>query len=130
MKSEEECLMRSARGVLDDILINIDPGNLMEIKQVVDSPMAKKFFADEELILTVQTFFDNDLNLMQTSKQLIVHRNTLIYRLEKIKKMLGLDIRKFDDAVTLHVLLVLKRTEIKRKRHNNKKAQLLSLKKM
>ncbi len=118
--------MRSNRALalLDSILINIDQDNLIVIEDVLSDPNTKKFLLDEELTQTAQAFFDNDLNLMQTSKQLILHRNTLIYRIEKIKKLLGLDIRKFSDAVTLHVLMVIKRTEIKRKRQCNKKARL------
>lgn len=123
----DRCPVYSMLGVLEGILINIEQDNLCVVSQMLSEPNTKKFFADEELILTAQTFFENNLNLMQTSKELIVHRNTLIYRLDKIKKLLNLDIRKFNDAVTLHVLLVVKKTEIKRKRHTNKLMQLQTL---
>ena len=114
--------------ILDNILINIEPVNLAVVNELYKQPDVQKFFADPELILTVQTLFDNNLNLLKTSEALIIHRNTLLYRLNKINNLLKLDIRKFDDAVTAQILLSLKRTEIKRKRHANKIAQLESLK--
>ena len=127
MKNEKSGLCPSL-GLLDHIFINIDPDSLRIAKAILDEPNVKKFFADEELMLTAQAFFDHNLNLIQTSQHLIVHRNTLVYRLEKIKKMLGLDIRTFEDAVTLNVMIVLKRTEIKRKRHTSRSAKLETLK--
>ena len=47
----------------------------------------------------VQKFFENNLNISETARQMYVHRNTLVYRLERLEKMLGVDIRKFEDAV-------------------------------
>ena len=54
---------------------------------------------DSETLLTIQKFFENNLNGSETSRQLFVHRNTLVYRLDKVQKITGLDLRKFDDAV-------------------------------
>jgi carbohydrate diacid regulator len=54
---------------------------------------------DQETLFTIQRFFENNLNVSETSRKLFVHRNTLVYRLEKIKKLTGLDLREFDDAV-------------------------------
>ena len=54
---------------------------------------------DQETLLTIQKFFENNLNVSETSRKLFVHRNTLVYRLEKVKTKTGLDLRKFDDAV-------------------------------
>lgn len=54
---------------------------------------------DEETLLTIERFFDNNLNGSETSRQLFVHRNTLVYRLDKVQKITGLDLRSFDDAV-------------------------------
>lgn len=110
--------------LLDSVLINVEPENLVAVSDLCSDPSVKKFFADTELVLTAQTFFDHDLNLIKTSAALIVHRNTLLYRLNKINNLLGLDIRKFDDAVTLAILISFRRTEIKRKRHVNRLAQL------
>ncbi len=60
---------------------------------------------DREMIETVRCFFENDLSLSMTSRQLFVHRNTLLYRLEKIRRMTGLDLRKFPDACLFRILL-------------------------
>lgn len=62
-------------------------------------------FEDEELT-TVFTFFDNNLNISETSRQLYIHRNTLVYRLEKIQKKTGLDVRVFDDALTFKIAIM------------------------
>lgn len=61
---------------------------------------------DPETLGTIYRFFDNGLNISETARQLYVHRNTLVYRLEKIQKQLGLDIRQFDDAVTFKIALM------------------------
>ena len=62
-------------------------------------------FEDEELS-TVFTFFDNNLNISETARQLYIHRNTLVYRLEKIQKKTGLDVRVFDDALTFKIAMM------------------------
>lgn len=61
---------------------------------------------DDETILTINKFFENDLNVSETSRQLFVHRNTLVYRLEKIFKLTGLDLRKFDQAIVFKVAMM------------------------
>lgn len=61
---------------------------------------------DEETLSTINKFFENSLNVSETSRQLYVHRNTLVYRLEKIQKSTGLDIRNFDDALTFKIALM------------------------
>ena len=61
---------------------------------------------DEETVLTIQKFFENDLNVSETSRQLFVHRNTLVYRLDKIYKITGLDLRKFDQAIVFKVAMM------------------------
>lgn len=61
---------------------------------------------DDEVLTTVQKFFDNNLNVSETSRQLYVHRNTLVYRIEKLHQATGLDIRKFDDALTFKIALM------------------------
>ena len=63
---------------------------------------------DEETLFTIQKFFENNLNVSETSRKLFVHRNTLVYRLEKIKKLTGLDLREFDNAIVLKVALMVK----------------------
>ncbi len=64
---------------------------------------------DKETLMTVQNFFENNLNVSETSRKLFVHRNTLVYRLEKIRKLTGLDLREFDHAVTFKVALMVKK---------------------
>ena len=64
---------------------------------------------DKETLQTIQVFFDNNLNVSETSRKLFVHRNTLVYRLEKIRKLTGLDLRQFDHAITFKVALMVKR---------------------
>lgn len=113
--------------LLETILINTEPMQLAVVSEIYNSPGVKKFLEDEELVMTAQTLFENNLNLIKTSEALIIHRNTLVYRINKINNLLNLDIRKFDDAVTVQILLSFKNTEIKRKRHANKIAQLQSL---
>lgn len=64
---------------------------------------------DRETLLTIQCFFENNLNVSETSRKLFVHRNTLVYRLEKIKKLTGLDLREFEDAIVFKVALMVKK---------------------
>ena len=64
---------------------------------------------DKETLFTIHKFFENNLNVSETARKLFVHRNTLVYRLEKIKKLTGLDLREFDDAITFKVALMVKR---------------------
>ena len=61
---------------------------------------------DEETLTTINKFFENNLNVSETSRQLYVHRNTLVYRIEKLQKSTGLDIRVFDDALTFKIALM------------------------
>ncbi len=63
---------------------------------------------DRETLLTIQCFFENNLNVSETSRKMFVHRNTLVYRLDKIKKITGLDLREFDNAITFKVALMVK----------------------
>ena len=63
---------------------------------------------DRETLMTIQCFFDNNLNVSETSRKLFVHRNTLVYRLEKIRKVTGLDLRQFEHAITFKVALMVK----------------------
>ncbi len=61
---------------------------------------------DPEVTTTVSTFFENNLNVSETARKLFIHRNTLVYRIEKLEKQTGLDVRRFDDALTLKVALM------------------------
>jgi carbohydrate diacid regulator len=64
---------------------------------------------DRETLMTVHAFFENNLNVSETSRKLFVHRNTLVYRLDKIRKLTGLDLREFEHAITFKVALMVKK---------------------
>jgi len=68
-----------------------------------------KKILNDEMIATIEKFFENSLNLSETARQLYIHRNTLVYRLDKIQKVLGLDLRNFHDAVTFKIMMMLER---------------------
>jgi carbohydrate diacid regulator len=61
---------------------------------------------EDETLTTINKFFENNLNVSETSRQLFVHRNTLVYRIEKIQRSTGLDLRNFDDALTFKIALM------------------------
>lgn len=61
---------------------------------------------DEETLATIDKFFENNLNVSETSRQLFIHRNTLVYRLDKLQKSTGLDLRVFEDAITFKIALM------------------------
>ena len=69
---------------------------------------------DQETLFTINKFFENNLNVSETARKLFVHRNTLVYRLEKIKKLTDLDLREFDDAITFKVALMVKKYLVSR----------------
>ncbi len=70
---------------------------------------------NDEMVHTIETFFDNSLNLSETARKLYIHRNTLVYRLEKVQHAIGLDLRNFDDAVTFKMMMLLGKGENSRK---------------
>ena len=76
----------------------------MFLKEVFDGDIQGLF--DDEELTTVFSFFENNLNISETARQLYVHRNTLVYRLEKIQKKTGLDVRRFDDALTFKIAIM------------------------
>lgn len=76
----------------------------MFLREVFDGDVDGMF--DDEELQTVFTFFDNNLNISETARQLYIHRNTLVYRLEKIQKRTGLDVRVFDDALTFKIAMM------------------------
>ncbi len=76
----------------------------MFIKEIFDGKTPDSF--DEETIITINKFFENSLNVSETSRQLYIHRNTLVYRLDKLQKSTNLDLRVFDDAITFKIALM------------------------
>ena len=76
----------------------------MFIKEIFGSISVDDF--DEETVVTINKFFENNLNVSETARQLYIHRNTLVYRLDKIQKETGLDLRVFEDAITFKIALM------------------------
>lgn len=76
----------------------------MFIKEIFESKSPDEF--DEETLTTINKFFENSLNVSETSRQLYIHRNTLVYRLDKLQKSTGLDLRVFEDAITFKIALM------------------------
>ena len=76
----------------------------MFIREIFDGKSPDDF--DEETLTTINKFFENSLNVSETSRQLHIHRNTLVYRLDKLQKSTNLDLRIFDDAITFKIALM------------------------
>ncbi|MCR5716142.1 MAG: helix-turn-helix domain-containing protein [Lachnospiraceae bacterium] len=76
----------------------------MFIKEIFNGKNPDDF--DEETLSTINKFFENSLNVSETSRQLFIHRNTLVYRLDKLQKSTGLDLRVFEDAITFKIALM------------------------
>ncbi|MCR5627822.1 MAG: helix-turn-helix domain-containing protein [Lachnospiraceae bacterium] len=79
----------------------------MFIKEIFAGKSPEDF--DEETLTTIDKFFENSLNVSETSRQLFIHRNTLVYRLDKLQKATGLDLRVFEDAITFKIALMVSR---------------------
>ncbi len=76
----------------------------MFIREIFEGKSPDEF--DEEMLTTINKFFENSLNVSETSRQLYIHRNTLVYRLDKLQKSTGLDLRVFEDAITFKIALM------------------------
>ncbi len=93
--------------ILDDLPKN----KLNEYLELLMDAQAKEIFDSPEMTLTAEEFLENNLNISETSRKLYLHRNTLTYRLDKIERGTGLDIRKFSDALTFRLISVLSKQE-------------------
>ncbi len=93
--------------VLIKMLEELPKHKLSENLQTLMDSSAKEIFSDEEMISTAEEFLESSLNTSETSRKLYLHRNTLIYRLDKIEKATGLNIRKFSDAITFRLITIL-----------------------
>lgn len=91
------------------LLEDVPKYRLKELSASLLSEEAKALFADEEMVRTAEVFFENNLNMSEASRELYTHRNTLSYRLDKIKRATNLDIRRFSDALTFRILSVIKK---------------------
>ena len=89
------------------VLEQTPESRLKEYYSLLTDEKSKRIFEDAEMIETAEAFLENSLNVSETSRKLYLHRNTLNYRLDKIERGTGLDIRKFTDAVTFRLITVL-----------------------
>ena len=103
--SDREVIAYSSLGI--GRLIYQLPIPLCKIKEIFDGKAPDDF--DEETLVTIDKFFENSLNVSETSRQLYIHRNTLVYRLDKLQKSTGLDLRVFEDAITFKIALMVVR---------------------
>ena len=95
-------LLVSFLAALGILLLAMAVSHLLFKKNPIDA-------LDKETLFTIHKFFENNLNVSETSRKLFVHRNTLVYRLEKIKKLTGLDLRQFDHAIVFKVALMVRK---------------------
>ena len=99
----EKCIaLFSSKNILSNSNLNID-----EYKKLFAIKSVNTLLTDEDLVKTATLFFENNLNISTASKVGFMHRNTLIYRLDKIQNLIGLDIKNFNDAVVFENLLLL-----------------------
>jgi carbohydrate diacid regulator len=95
--------------VIMRMLEEIPEATLKKYLDILIGADAKEILGDPEMISTAEVFLENSLNISETSRNLYMHRNTLMYRLDKIEKVMGLNIRRFSDAVTFRLILMLYR---------------------
>lgn len=100
--------------LLERFLSDVSPELGVSYNALIFNRKTARLF-NEEMIHTIETFFDNSLNLSETARKLYIHRNTLVYRLEKVQHAIGLDLRNFDDAVTFKMMMLLGKGENGRK---------------
>ena len=93
--------------LLAKMLEDIPEARLMEYMAELSDEESKEVFEDEEMLNTAESFLQSSLNVSEASRNLYMHRNTLLYRLDKIEKATGLNIRSFSDAVSFRVLTIL-----------------------
>ena len=101
---EKEVIAYSALGIGRPIYQLPIPLCKMFIREIFEGKSPDEF--DEETFTTINKFFENSLNVSETSRQLYIHRNTLVYRLDKLQKSTGLDLRVFEDAITFKIALM------------------------
>lgn len=88
-----------------DIIDKLDKNYILALKEKYLTNEIISIIEDEEFLSTVTAFFENDLNVSKTATHAFMHRNTLVYRLNKIKKISGLDLRNFEDATVFKTLI-------------------------
>ncbi len=106
---QPECSIHVFRKLmLERFLMNLPREDSLHYHSLLFNRRTAKLF-NEEMLQTIEMFFRKDLNLSDTARQLFIHRNTLVYRLDKVQRQTGLDLRHFDDAVTFKILYELKK---------------------
>lgn len=105
---QEETVHVYSSLLLERFLSDIPPETAAHYRNLLFNRRTSRLFS-EEILSTVEMFFRKDLNLSDTARQLYIHRNTLVYRLDKVQRQIGLDLRKFDDAVTFKMLLEMRK---------------------
>ena len=90
--------------LLERFLSELNPETAEHYHSLLFNRSTARLFG-EEMLYTIEMFFKKDLNLSDTARQLFIHRNTLVYRLDKVQRQVGLDLRNFEDAVTFKMLL-------------------------
>lgn len=93
--------------ILIKILEDLPKHKLSEYLQLLTEVGENEIFKDREMVLTAEEFLDSSLNVSETARKLYLHRNTLIYRLDKLEKETGLNIRQFSDAITFRLITIL-----------------------
>jgi len=106
-RADESIYVYSAL-LLERFLSDLPPETASHYHSLLFNRRTARLFS-EEILYTIEMFFRKDLNLSDTARQLYIHRNTLVYRLDKVQRQVGLDLRKFDDAVTFKMLLEMKK---------------------
>ena len=96
--------------ILVKIMEDLPKYKLSDYLGMLMDPSSREIFDDEEMVTTAEEFLENSLNVSETARKLYLHRNTLNYRLDKIEKSTGLDIRKITDAITFKLITVLLKT--------------------
>lgn len=94
--------------LLERFLSDLSPETADHYHSLLFNRSTARLFS-EEMLYTIEMFFKKDLNLSDTARQLYIHRNTLVYRLDKVQRQVGLDLRKFEDAVTFKMLLEMRK---------------------
>lgn len=104
----EESIFLYSRLILERFLMELPQDINAYYHSLLFNRKNQRLF-NEEMLYTIDMFFKKDLNLSDTARQLYIHRNTLVYRLDKVQKQIGLDLRSFEDAVTFKILMELKK---------------------
>ena len=104
----EDNIYMFSRLILERFLMELPPELSAYYHGLLFNRKTQRLF-NEEMLYTIDMFFKKDLNLSDTARQLYIHRNTLVYRLDKVQKQTGLDLRTFEDAVTFKILMELKK---------------------